>query len=651
MKPGLTLNNEKYSNVDIFAKRMRERLKLHSAFHSNHIKSFHSMNKSKNRFDLTLSTFASTKRTIFSARRNKKKVNDFNKMIQYNSDINLNNKLYLTDTPFIENKLSSQSNISILSKKDEIYYSPLYKKSPNYLLHLFQKDKNDFIESKNRIRNPKISNKIKQYHKTEKIKDYINKTRNVQLLKYSTTIQKDRNNTFKEVHNNELEKLNGLISSYNQSKKLFNEEFLNKFNEYVKIIIKRREIERGINEQLIEQIFQHKNDIAIIESKIRKVEFEKNNIIKWIYFQICLNEQKLKVPFYYKIIIEESEEDFKNFINEEKKEKTNESNLNTPTPTRNNSKSNSLKREFNSQSSRKKVERSETRKTINSNNKSITERFIKKKYNLNSLLKKITKEEMKRIRDYRYSIIFVTVDDFLFQFNQLENKNLNHISEYNSLSKQLFQLKKEQNSLIAEWKKEMDYTLKGIEKKENELKLIKDKNVILLKEVKHLKKISKKSIIDSTKYKNNKLFNSIMNLYNECCKIDYDFQEKKKCASSIEEEMLEYLKKIEIYIDYLDSKFKIYNNQNDIYYEELIKLQNEAEKQHKLEKTQKQREELSQRFVKLKEKIEKRNNKVYYLPKKKYEKYYGLINKKEKKQIIKEEDIKEPVFEDFISNS
>jgi hypothetical protein len=197
----------------------------------------------------------------------------------------------------------------------------------------------------------------------------------------------------------------------------------------------------------------------------------------------------------------------------------------------------------------------------------------------------------------------------------------------------------------------MDYTLKGIEKKENELKLIKDKNVILLKEVKHLKKISKKSIIDSTKYKNNKLFNSIMNLYNECCKIDYDFQEKKKCASSIEEEMLEYLKKIEIYIDYLDSKFKIYNNQNDIYYEELIKLQNEAEKQHKLEKTQKQREELSQRFVKLKEKIEKRNNKVYYLPKKKYEKYYGLINKKEKKQIIKEQDIKEPVFEDFISNS
>ena len=101
----------------------------------------------------------------------------------------------------------------------------------------------------------------------------------------------------------------------------------------------------------------------------------------------------------------------------------------------------------------------------------------------------------------------------------------------------------------------------------------------------------------------------------------------------------------------MDSKYKIYNNQNDIYYDELIKLQNEAEKQHKLEKTQKQREELSQRFEKLKEKIEKRNNKVYYLPKKKYEKYSGIVNKKEKKQIIKKEDIKEPIFEDFISDS
>ena len=651
MKPGLNLNNEKYSNVDIFAKRMKDRIKLHSAYHSNHIKSFHSMNKSKNPFDLTLSTFASTKRTIFSARRNKKKNNDFNKMIQYNSDINLNNKLFLTDTLFLENKITSQSNKSILGKKDDIYYSPICKKSPNYLLYLFEKDKNDFIESKNKIRNPKLSNKIYQYHnKKEKVRDYMNKTRNLKLLKYSITTQKDRNSTYKEVHNNQLEKLNGLITSYNQSKKLFNEEFLNKFNEYVKRIITRREIERGKNEQLIEQIFQYKNDIAIIESKIRKVEFEKNNIIKWIYFQICLNEQILNVPFYYKVIIEEPEEDFNNFINEEKKEKINESNLNTPILTRNNSKSNSFKKEFHYQITRRK-EKTESKKTNNSNNKITSEKSIKMKYNLNSLLKKITKEEIKRIRDYRYSIIFGNVDDFIFQFNQLENKNLNHISEYNILSKQLFQLKKEQNSMEIEWKKEMDYILKGINIKEKELKLIIEKNVMLLKEVKHFKKISKKSMIYSSKKKNNKLFNSILNLYNVCNKINYVFEEKKRPTLTIEEEMIEYLKKIEIYLDYLDSKYKIYNNQNDIYYDELIKLQNDAEKQHKLEKTQKQREELSQRFVKLKEKIEKRNNKVYYLPKKKYEKYSGIVNKKEKKQIIKKEDIKEPIFEDFISDS
>ena len=277
----------------------------------------------------------------------------------------------------------------------------------------------------------------------------MNKTRNLKLLKYSITTQKDRNSTYKEVHNNQLEKLNGLITSYNQSKKLFNEEFLNKFNEYVKRIITRREIERGKNEQLIEQIFQYKNDIAIIESKIRKVEFEKNNIIKWIYFQICLNEQILNVPFYYKVIIEEPEEDFNNFINEEKKEKINESNLNTPILTRNNSKSNSFKKEFHYQITRRK-EKTESKKTNNSNNKITSEKSIKMKYNLNSLLKKITKEEIKRIRDYRYSIIFGNVDDFIFQFNQLENKNLNHISEYNILSKQLFQLKKEQNLMEIE---------------------------------------------------------------------------------------------------------------------------------------------------------------------------------------------------------
>ena len=113
----------------------------------------------------------------------------------------------------------------------------------------------------------------------------MNKTRNLKLLKYSITTQKDRNSTYKEVHNNQLEKLNGLITSYTQSKKLFNEEFLNKFNEYVKRIITRREIERGKNEQLIEQIFQYKNDIAIIELgklNLKKIILLNGYIFKYV---------------------------------------------------------------------------------------------------------------------------------------------------------------------------------------------------------------------------------------------------------------------------------------------------------------------------------------------------------------------------------
>ena len=65
---------------------------------------------------------------------------------------------------------------------------------------------------------------------------------------------------------------------------------------------------------LEEEILKLKTEISIIETKILKVEHEKNMIIRWIFFQISLKEKKLILPIYYKYIIEETEENIKKNI-------------------------------------------------------------------------------------------------------------------------------------------------------------------------------------------------------------------------------------------------------------------------------------------------------------------------------------------------
>ena len=40
------------------------------------------------------------------------------------------------------------------------------------------------------------------------------------------------------------------------------------------------------------------------------MEYDKTNFFKWLYFQIGVKEKKLKLPVYYKYILEESEANF-----------------------------------------------------------------------------------------------------------------------------------------------------------------------------------------------------------------------------------------------------------------------------------------------------------------------------------------------------
>ena len=650
----------KYSNVDLFEKRLKEKKQLNSILMTRHVKSLSiSINKSKLNFDLSSSTLPSSKKIIFSNGRNNKRIKAFKDITKHNSDCFNKNNLYLTQSLLFEDKkiVRSKSNKKILLSNllnNEIFCTTNKnnkKENENKILCLFEKvrilPKLKDSKKKNDL---EIKNKI-LHNKKQKVREYINKTRDIQLLKFTTSIQKERNIRLKEKYDNEIERVEDEIKLINESSKLFNDKFINKFNDTVKQLFTRRENEKTRSIHLMKEIIKYKNEISLLESKIRKVEYDKYNIIRWIYFQICVNEQILKIPIHYKAIIEENEEDFKKNLYGEKKEKTIISNsLNN-----NNNTNNSPNREI----SKNYVKRDTIKKSIikinskkyKSNDKKENELTEKvstiKTYVFGSIYKNLPKKEVERIRKYRYSVKFNTIEDFLYQFKLFENKNINHIYQYNSINEELLQLKKEKNSMIIERKKEMDYTLNLIEIKENELNDIKNKNKSLFEQLENItNETNEKYKNEKRLYLKNKLYLSIISLFKKFSQINYNNYEEilnnKKTLT--EEEILFILQKIESQIDYLNNKFEIYKIKNE---EQMKILINNIDKKHKIEKTKKQREEEEDKNDKLIKKIEKRKNRVYLYPRRKIEKYFSFQNKSIKFK-LDEDIIKEPSFDDYI---
>jgi hypothetical protein len=171
------------------------------------------------------------------------------------------------------------------------------------------------------------------------------------------------------------------------------------------------------------------------------------------------------------------------------------------------------------------------------------------------------------------------------------------------------------------------------------------------------RKDTRKSLIEkSTIVIKKKLYDHILTVYNTSTKIPLSEAINPnvltiKKINTKEEEMMDMLSKIEIIFDYLIGIMKNYSKEKDIYYELYKRIYNTIERNRKLEKTRKQREEANERLVKLRERVEERNKKIYFLPKRKVENYYSFMVKKDGKIKKKELNDKELDIEDFMDDN
>jgi hypothetical protein len=287
------------------------------------------------------------------------------------------------------------------------------------------------------------------------------------------------------------------------------------------------------------------------------------------------------------------------------------------------------------------------------------------------LYKNISLTEGKRIRDYKYNLCFASPEDFMDALKKYDTQTIHFIDYYNDLRNCIKELKEEKENIENEKKKQILSRIGIIREKEFELKIQKDKYILLSKEIdtirKNLKNIciskenkknkeERKSIIQKSIIPSKKkiiLYDFILKTYNTCLKIPIKEIINPenviiKKINSKEEEMMDMLSKIEITLDYLGRKITHYSKGIDIYYDMYKRIYNTIERNRKLEKTRKQREEENEKFIKLKERVEERNNKTYFLPRKKTEIYSAFMIKKDLKKKLDESYIKDPAFKDFM---
>ena len=665
-------NLKKFTNIALFERRENNRLQLRNQKTMYPLKLYKYKNYNKknkndeqtnivNNILFSFYSFQNEKKSSHSELSKKNNNQLTAKSLFSKTSNNFNDTsfpFYITQTePNIINKPRNKKNIksrnynlikidkcktSNNKNNDEFIFQQKYKTFSNF--NKYNKIRQEEIDNKKaNLINLKMC-KLRSIYKDNlfNAKQYIDKTRTILNIKYSTSIKQERKKVNEEILDNQKEIVDEDIKSLNNIKSLYNQYFNHKLAEYIKIIFKRKELERKLDSSLINQMYSLKREITHLINKIRKIESEKYNIIQWLLFQIRVKEKKLFLPNYYLKILE------CNLNRSNKQRRTARADIRINYPT-------------------KKA-------------KSTIEKFKlsnKEQNNENEFLG-IEQDEILRILKYKQNLIFETPEEFWDEIKSIENKNIKLFSLSDILHSEIKKLKAQYYKIISEKLSYDSLIVKNIKNVEMELEENKKRHNDLLKLLNDYKK--DKSAIKNTKnkkintepnvsedYLNGleftlnprklKLYTTIEKLYITCQEIEIKKRENSRLNQTFsenrtkEEEILQMMEYIEIKITHLLNIFSIYKDPLNPNYELIRKLRNNLLRKRKIEKAELTRIENFIKYKKLITKVNNRNNKLLFLQNRKIDmnnNYAEWINENKKGKKHKVNKFYLPTFEDFL---
>jgi len=560
--------------------------------------------------------------------------------------------IYLTDTKeeyfnqnyqnFIEkfknfvNENEKKTN-EIETPRNELNSADDVKVLQNISENKKEEEKEEIEEEKR----PHLQKKIETLggKKRDNVREYINKTREIVFMKYTIDMKKERAVRIKETYKNELESIKDSIISMKEAKKMFEKEFYEKFEKYVKHLTQQKEKEKTEENNLLETKLRLETENKRLIAKIKKVEENKEKLEEYRDFLICVKEKKLRLPekFFRRITAQ----------NEKGSEKENPD------------------------SKRSAGHENHTYLTalIESNQNSIKTKLKDKIFASNH------HEDVDIVKKYENSHIFQSMTELIDEIKKMQNENVYKLSQFNEVSNALNEAQNNIYLMKENDKNNFDYIIKDIELKENQLRELKDRNKQLLEEKnlitegskselsKNKKKLEKrilmKKSISLPSYKNKfyqpKLFSRILEVYKSARDANLNIIADKMITAygdstrnsliEVEKKMLMMLQQIERTLDVLLEKQNYYKLKKP---KEFIHLNSILEEDRKIKKTLEQKVMDQMRNEHRIKDIMDRDKKVQKLPRRILPQRYIPIERNKKDKKDNENDKKDLTFEDLI---
>lgn len=508
------------------------------------------------------------------------------------------NKLFKNQIYITENINKRKSNSSF---EEEDCYDMLSerKKESKLIFEKIRKKRFAIINSENR--KSKIRKKIS-------IRDYLDKTKELNLLKYSLNIKRERLTRLNEEKISKIYSIDNTIQSLKKSNELFVDNFYNKFNKYLNVLERRLNKEIIQNNKLLLIVETNQIELQNIKHEIKKKKLQKENIEKWFFFQIQVKEKLKLIPNYYYSIISESDC---------KKININENEIERIKKYKNNviyEDLNDFMNEF------KKIEENILKKSIdNQNIRNEINELKNRKLNLEKNLIKFEQNEIINIKEKEEILLnlkknFERIFKVIIKNNLLDKFNSNLRNDLKNLSNKIGIYSKEINS------------------KNNLFHSFSEKNLI---------KTSKKEKLSNLFLKINEIFKNI--LYHSNKKYN-----QTKIENSNESKMLNMLEFIEEVINCLLEKNKYYKK-NPYLLQQFKEVLFLIDRKNKQKNSVLQKQILTQKRQEVIKQIEKRINKRYFIFQRKINiDYINSKNKKEKSKSLKKEKSKSLDIKDFM---
>ena len=694
----------KYTNAFLFERReyqlfntqkskkfVKRNGKIFNTFESNFIPNNNKNIFAKNNF-FTINSFSSNQTRNLTLKNS----------MSYTTKKNNIPKLFLTGEALLHNKIIKKSEKKNLSEKNSLIndLNNIYQKEKqsktniNFLLSV-EKDLQEYRERNKE--NNYINKKIDKLHKKEKSRrGMITNINTFKYMKSLIKLKKQREQNKRENRENEIEFIQEKINSLNKTLKLLNYNFMNRISDYLRHLdsMKNREYTKNIN--LLKEKMDIKREIVRINLEIEKTKQKKEDILRWVYLQIKVKERKLILPKYYKKIIEANKAEI---LHMEAKFDDNFNHLDIKRERDDKLRAKKLKRSFIQKKSFSKYHektdnitplkrskngflyRSEkavfSRMKIKAFNILENNSFEKKKNNSNTKVKiyfndknkekefeYLTKDEFNKIVFWKFRPIYQTVDEFMESLNYLDLQNIQLLEYYNQTQFKIYCLRQELIQVINSRDKYDINIDEQLVQKTSEVEKLRNKYTLIYKtyekisENKNINKIKKEKNPSSkgfTERDINKIYNKLNEIFDNCKEINnqqlteliyYNIKSEK----TKEGEMIYLIEYIECSLDFLFEKISSYKRDKDLkekVHEESVKI----EKQHRLEKPNKQRLEDRQKHINLIQKVMKKSQQNYITPTRHIDLVhydFRVLGRNKKKKNLNNDDF--PNLNDFMKN-